>query len=262
MEVLDRDNFSLHWREDGNPNGKPVVFSNSLGTDLRIWDDVVAALSNDYRLIRYDSRGHGLSGCPDEIFEIADLADDVLALLDHVGIERCVLVGLSIGGMLAQDFAQRYPERLAGLVLSNTNTPRGDGAAWQQRINAIEVGGIESIADAVMERWFSAAFRAKPELTLWRNMLTTTPENGYLGSCHAISVADLRALPPQISAPTLVISGSEDQAIPAEASQATASMIQSARFEIIQGAGHIPCVEAPAEMARLLTEFLKEIQYV
>jgi 3-oxoadipate enol-lactonase len=258
MRVLKANGVKLNWREDGDPAGVPVVFANSLGTDLRLWDQILPLLPSGLRIIRFDKRGHGLSDCPPAPYAMEDLVSDAEALLDGLGLSACVFVGLSIGGMIGQGLAARRPDLMRALVLSNTAAKMGDAAMWQARIDAIRAGGIEALADAVMERWFSPAFLARPELSAWRNMLTRTPVEGYVGCCHAIAGADLTESTKALTLPTLAIAGSEDGASPPDLVQGTAEMIAGSRFTVIEGAGHLPCVEDPAAYAALLNDFLKE----
>lgn len=262
MRVLEANGVKLNWREDGDPAGVPVVFANSLGTDLRLWDQILPLLPAGLRIIRFDKRGHGLSDCPPAPYAMEDLVSDAEALLDGLGISDCVFVGLSIGGMIGQGLAARRPDLIRALVLSNTAAKMGDAAMWQARIDAIRAGGIEALADAVMERWFSPAFLARPELTAWRNMLTRTPVEGYIGCCHAIAGADLTESTKALTLPTLAIAGREDGASPPDLVRGTAAMIAGSRFTVIDGAGHLPCVEDPAAYAALLTDFLKEHAHV
>ncbi|MFV1875911.1 3-oxoadipate enol-lactonase [Nioella sp.] len=262
MRVLMANGVKLNWREDGDPAGVPVVFANSLGTDLRLWDQILPLLPSGLRIIRFDKRGHGLSDCPPAPYAMADLVSDAEALLDGLGISDCVFVGLSIGGMIGQGLAARRPDLVHALVLSNTAAKMGDAAMWQARIDAIRAGGIETLADAVMERWFSPAFLARPDLTAWRNMLTRTPVEGYIGCCHAIAGADLTESTKALTLPTLAIAGREDGASPPDLVQGTARMIAGSRFTVIEGAGHLPCVEDPAAYAALLNDFLKEHAHV
>lgn len=262
MQVALANGVGLNWREDGDPAGYPVVFANSLGTDMRLWDQVLPLLPRGLRIIRFDKRGHGLSDCPPAPYAMEDLVSDAEALLDGLGLRECVFVGLSIGGMIGQGLAARRPDLVRALVLSNTAAKMGDAAMWQARIDAIRAGGIEALADAVMERWFSPAFLSRPELTAWRNMLTRTPVEGYVGCCHAIAGADLSESTGALSLPVLAIAGREDGASPPELVQGTASMIAGSRFAVIEGAGHLPCVEDPAAYAALLNEFLKEHAHV
>jgi 3-oxoadipate enol-lactonase len=262
MRVLRANGVKLNWREDGDPAGVPVVFANSLGTDLRLWDQILPLLPAGLRIIRFDKRGHGLSDCPAAPYAMADLVSDAEALLDGLGVSDCVFVGLSIGGMIGQGLAARRPDLIRALVLSNTAAKMGDAAMWQTRIDAIRAGGIEALADAVMERWFSPAFLTRPELTAWRNMLTRTPVEGYIGCCHAIAGADLTESTKALSLPTLAIAGSDDGASPPDLVRGTAGMIAGSRFTVIECAGHLPCVEDPAAYAALLTDFLKEHAHV
>ncbi len=197
MKIARLPSADIHWREDGDPDGTPVVFANSLGTELRLWDKVIDLLpETGLRLIRFDKRGHGLSSCPESPYSMDDLASDTQQLLDHLQIGSCVFVGLSIGGMIGQLLSHRQPERIKGLVLSNTGAKMGEAAMWQDRIARIRAGGIESLADAILERWFSEDFRQTAECLAWRHMLVRTPTEGYIGCCEAIAGADLTTARP------------------------------------------------------------------
>jgi 3-oxoadipate enol-lactonase len=190
------------------------------------------------------------------------LISDVEALLDHLAVRDCVFVGLSIGGMIAQGLAVKRMDQVRAMVLSNTAARIGTPAMWQERIEAVNTGGIEVLADAVMERWFSKAFRATPELELWRNMLTRQPDAGYAGCSAAISGTDFYTTTASLTLPTLAIAGSEDGSTPPDLVRETADLIKGSRFELIRGAGHLPCVEKPEDFARHLTTFLTEIGHV
>ncbi len=171
MQIADLGDVQLHYRVDGDPDGAPIVFANSLGTDLRVWDAVVERLPAGLKVIRYDKRGHGLSTVPPAPYSMGALVRDAERLLDHLNVRDCVFVGLSIGGMIAQGLAVKRLDQVRALVLSNTAAKIGTAEMWQERIKAVEEQGIEALADNVMERWFGKDFRATPELTLWRNML-------------------------------------------------------------------------------------------
>ncbi len=252
----------LHYRVDGDPDGAPVVFANSLGTDLRLWDPLLPHLPAGLKIIRYDKRGHGLSSVPDGPYAMGALVRDTEQLLDHLGVRDCVFVGLSIGGMIAQGLAVKRLDLVRGMVLSNTAAKIGTPAMWDERIAAARKGGIEALADATMERWFSRAFRATPELTLWRNMLTRQPLEGFLGCSAAISGTDFYTPTSGLRLPTLGIAGSEDGSTPPDLVRETVELIPGSAFKLIRRAGHLPCVERPDEYAALLTAFLTQIGHL
>lgn len=263
MKIARLPNTDLHWREDGDPDGTPVVFANSLGTDLRLWDKVIDRLSGSrLRLIRFDKRGHGLSACPQGPYTMATLAEDTEQLLDHAGIQTCVFVGLSIGGMIGQLLASRQPDRISGLVLSNTGSKMGEAAMWQDRIDKIRAGGIDALADAILERWFSEDFRRTDECLGWRHMLTRTPVEGYIACCEAIAGADLSQGTSKLRLPVLGIGGTDDLASPPDLVRVTAALVPGSRYVEISDAGHLPCVEQPDDFTRHLTTFLKEDLHV
>ena len=262
MRVAVLPEVALHWREDGDPCGRSVVFANSLGTDLRVWDAILPHLPPGLRLIRFDKRGHGLSSCPPAPYALTDLVSDAEALLDQIGVRDCVFVGLSIGGLIGQGLATRRPDLVRALVLSNTAVKMGTPEMWGDRIAAIEAGGIEALAGPILARWFSPAFLATDAATAWRHMLTRTPQAGYLGCCHAIAGTDLTATTARLTLPTLCLAGSADGASPAEQVRATAALIAGAAFHEFPGVGHLPCVEQPVDYAARLTDFLKEIRFV
>lgn len=262
MQVADLHTVRLHWREDGNPNGIPVVFANSLGTDLRVWDKIVHRLPPELRLIRFDKRGHGLSSCPAGPYTMEQLTQDAEQLLDHLGITSCVFVGLSIGGMIGQGLASRRPDLIQALVLSNSAAKMGEAQMWKDRIAAIQQGGIEALAGPILDRWFGTTFRTQPEIEGWHYMLTRTPVEGYIGCCQAIAEADLTDSTAQLRLPVLGIGGSEDGACPPDVVRATSELVPHARYAEIKDAGHLPCVEKPQEFASLLADYLKEFGYV
>jgi 3-oxoadipate enol-lactonase len=256
MQALTRDFGTLHVQVDGPAGGPAVVLANSLGTDLRLWDRVLPLLPKGLRYIRYDKRGHGLSTTGGGI-RIDDHADDAIAVIEQVARGPVVFAGLSIGGLIGQVVAHRRPDLVRALVLSNTAAKLGTAESWQARINAVIDAGLDSIADAVMQRWFSPTFRATPELALWRAMLARTPARGYTAACAALAGADQTAATATLRVPALLIAGSEDGASPPALVKATADLIQGAAFHEIPGAGHLPCVEAPAAWAALVVPFLK-----
>jgi 3-oxoadipate enol-lactonase len=258
MRAIDLGGLTTHVAEDGDPAGLPVVFANSLGTDLRVWDRLLPHLPPGLRLIRYDMRGHGLTGAPEGDYFMGDLVADAARLIERLDARGAVLVGLSIGGVVAQGLAAERPDLLRAAVLSNTAAKIGTEASWRERMRAVRAGGIAAIADAVLEKWFTRAFRAErpEELALWRHMLTRTPVQGYLGCCAALAGTDLRESTPRLRLPVLAVAGSEDGSTPPDLVRETAESIPGAQFELVRGAGHIPCVEQPEALARLIAGFL------
>ena len=250
----------LHAERRGAGDSPTIVFSNSLGTDARIWNAVLPLLPARYGVLLYDKRGHGLSDAPRGPYSIDDHALDLLGLVDHFGIDRFALVGLSVGGMIAQAVAARHPERVAALVLCDTAAKIGEAETWDARIDAVEYKGLESIADGVMERWFTRSYRAENPVALrgWRTMLTRQPAGGYAATCAAIRDADLRAQAKTIRVPTLCLVGEEDLSTPPALVRGTADLIPGAKFEVIAGAGHIPCVERPDAVADTIARHCAE----
>lgn len=258
MHIAEFDDVCLHWREDGDPAGRPVVFANSLGTDLRLWDKVIPLLPQNLRLIRWDKRGHGLSSCPDAPYSMGALIHDAERLLDHLQVRDCVFVGLSIGGMIAQGLAIKRLDQIRALVLSNTAARIGTADMWQDRIDQIRANGLAPMAEQVLDRWFSRDFRNTAEVEAWRNMLTRTPVEGYTGCAAAISRTDFYTPTSGLRLATLGIAASEDGATPPDLVRETVALIPGSKFELIRRAGHLPCVEAPKRYAEILTGFLKE----
>lgn len=262
MQIADLGDVQLHYRIDGDPEGAPIVFANSLGTDLRVWDAVVDRLPAGLRIIRYDKRGHGLSSCPPAPYSMGALVRDAERLLDLLQVRDAVFVGLSIGGMIAQGLAVKRLDMLRALVLSNTAAKIGTAVMWKDRIAAVEAEGIEALADNVMERWFARDFRAKPELQLWRNMLVQQSQAGYAGCCAAIAGTDFYTPTSGLRLPCLGIAGSEDGSTPVDLVRETVDLIPGSQFHMIRRAGHIPCVEQPEEYATRLSQFLREIGHI
>ncbi|WP_319824515.1 3-oxoadipate enol-lactonase [Thalassovita sp.] len=262
MLIADLGDINLHYRDDGDPDGAPVIFANSLGTDLRLWDNVLPLLPAGLRLIRYDKRGHGLSDCPPGPYSMGTLVRDAERLLDHLKVRNCVFVGLSIGGMIAQGLAVKRLDLVRAVVLSNTAAKIGQPDMWADRIESVRSGGIEALADATMDRWFSRAFRQTPELHAWRNMMTRQPIEGYIGCSAAISGTDFYTPTSGLRLPLLGIAGSEDGSTPPDLVRETVDLVPGSKFHLIRKAGHLPCVEQPAEYAQVLAKFLTEIGHV
>lgn len=253
---------AVHYRLIGDAASRPVLaFANSLGTDFRIWEALVEPLAADFTLLFYDKRGHGLSDIGPARAGIEDHAGDLEALLGALGIARAVVCGLSVGGLIAQALCRRRPDLVAALVLCDTAHRIGTAEAWNARIAAVEADGLESILDAVMERWFTPDYRtpANAAYAGYRNMLARQPVAGYALACAAIRDADYTDAARKIAVPTLCIVGDQDGSTPPELVRSLADLIPGARFEIIAGAGHIPCVEQPGALATLIRAFVASL---
>ncbi|MEE2953429.1 MAG: 3-oxoadipate enol-lactonase [Pseudomonadota bacterium] len=242
------------------PGSQTLVFVNSLGTDFRIWDAVVATLGGRFTTLRYDKRGHGLSDVGATPYRMDDHIADLAALMDRFELRRAVIVGLSVGGMIAQGLARSRPDLVEALVLSNTAHKIGDRATWDQRIDTVERDGIGAICEGVMEKWFTPDFRREdnPAFRGHRNMLLRASGEGYMATCNAIANTDFTKEAPLIDVPTLCIAGEEDGSTPPDLVRSLADLIPNARFALIEAAGHIPNVERPEAYANEIERFLQE----
>ncbi|AUQ75500.1 3-oxoadipate enol-lactonase [Phaeobacter piscinae] len=258
MPFADLGDIQLHYQLDGTADGPPLVFANSLGTDLHVWDQVVERLPKELRIIRYDLRGHGGTPATPAPYAMGTLVRDAERLLDQLQVKGCIFVGLSIGGMIAQGLAIKRLDLMRGLVLSNTAAKIGTAASWQQRIETIKRDGIDAVADNIMERWFAPAYRKSPELSHWRDHLLQQSAEGYIGCCAAIAGSDFYTPTSGLRLPTLGIAGSDDGATPADLVRETVDLIPGSKFELIRRAGHIPCVEQPEAFTDRLITFLRE----
>ncbi len=251
---------ALHC-EDSGGDGEAVLLAHAIGMDHGMWDDLASRLQPDFRVVRFDARGHGKSPVPPRPYALSDMADDAAALLDRLGIARAHWVGLSMGGMIGMAFALDHPGRLGRLVIASTTASYGpEGRTmWEARARAVEQGGLAAIRDMVMGRYFSAEFRERhPEVVegVARRFLAT-PVEGYLGCCDAIAELDYTRDLPQIHARTLVIAGTADAGTPPAMAQAIASHITGAHLALIADAAHLCAIDKPLEFARLVRGFLQ-----
>ena len=258
MEVKIIDGKGIHFTDEGDKEGPAFVFANSLGTDLRIWDGFLQNFPSGYRIIRFDKRGHGLSDVAEKEFEIEDLANDIIEILDEKKIRDCVFVGISIGGLIGLQVVLNRPDLVKAFVFSNSSAKLRNAAFWDQRMNYINKVGLEDVGDAILEKWFSKEFiqNNPEELVAWKNMLTRTPQKGYLNCCQVLRNSDLRERLTEVNVDTLVISGSEDGAIPPEDVIEGTKGLPNAIYETLNGAGHLPCIEKPDAYRELIFSFL------
>jgi 3-oxoadipate enol-lactonase len=258
MQALKRDWGTTHLRAtDGE--GVALVFINSLGTDLRMWDDVVALLPAGWSNLRMDKRGHGLSSTAPQGYGIPELAEDVLAAMDHIGLAQAVIVGCSIGGLIAQHIALMAPDRVIGLVLSNTAPMLGNADSWLSRIEGVRANGMAAMADGILQRWFGPDMLATLETDLWRALLTRTDTEGYIATCAAIAGTDITDRLGEITQPALVIGGYHDQATPPDVVEKLAAALPRSDFVMFDRTGHLPAVEQPKEFAHTLMNFVERI---
>ncbi|WP_420862917.1 3-oxoadipate enol-lactonase [Algirhabdus cladophorae] len=258
--TISRGGVDIYCKVEGS--GAPVVFANSLGTDMRLWDPVLPLLPDGLQIIRFDKRGHGKSSVPPAPYTMGALVSDAEAVMDHLGVKDAVFVGLSIGGMIAQGLAVKRLDLIRAVVLSNTAAKIGTKEMWQTRIDAIRQNGLASLTDTVMERWFGTDFLASPEMAHWRAIFEQTPEEGYIGCSQAIAGTDFYSSTSTLRCPVLGIAGTEDGSTPPDLMRETLNVIPGSEFHLMQRCGHLPCVEKPQEYAARLTQFLKDTGHV
>ena len=242
---------------DGGPaHGPCVLLLHSLGTGAAVWDPILAALVGaGCRVLRPDMRGHGESAVTPGPYTIGRLAHDALAVLQQLDIHRVVVVGLSIGGLIAQELAHVAPQRVAGLVLMDTALAIPPAEVWAERAALVRAEGMSAVVDGVLARWVTPAAPVHVVERLRRMILATEPE-GYAACCEAIGVADFHTQSAGLAVPTLVIVGAEDPSTPVHSAEALRDTIAGARLEIIADASHIPTAEQPAAVAGALLRFL------
>lgn len=262
MTLVPSGTARLFTRRDGDPNGPALVFANSLGTTLDIWDPVLDHLPRALNILRYDLRGHGQSTTPEGPYKMGQLITDAETVCDAYKIRDAVFVGLSVGGMIAQGLATKRLDLIRALVLSNTAARIGTPDLWADRIATIRQTGLSAQADMILDRWFGRDFRNTAQSAHYRQMLMNTPTQGYTATCAAISGTDFYTQTAALRLPTLGIAGSEDGATPPDLVRETIDLIPGSRFELIRRAGHLPCVEQPETYARLLTTFLRDIGHI
>lgn len=251
----------LEYEWSGRPDGEVVVLSHSLSASMGMWERQRPVLEREWRVLRYDMRGHGASDVPAGPYTMGQLADDAEALLASLGVVRCHFVGLSIGGMIAQTLAARGCPRLASISLCNTTSgiPAAAGPVWDERIAAVRASGMGAIADGTLERWFSRPFAqsAPAEVGRIRDQIVATPPNGFIGCGQAIKAFDVTERIDGIRLPTLVIAGRDDPSTPPAASEVIHKRIAGSRLVVLP-ALHLSNIEQSAAFNEALTTFLRE----
>jgi 3-oxoadipate enol-lactonase len=257
MPHADFANVRINYRVDGPPDAPWLTLSNSLGADLDMWSPQLPALAERFRVLRYDTRGHGATSAPPAPYTMAALADDVVALLDHLGVARTHFCGISMGGMTGIRLALAHAGRLDRLVLASTGAKIGSADGWNARISAVNTAGLASIADAILERWFTAGYcRGNPhELARLRAVMVHADPQGYAACCAAIRDYDARPEIAAVTAPTLVISAAYDVSTPPSDGRFLAEHIPGARYVELDCA-HIANIEKPDDFLAALVPHL------
>ena len=247
-----------HVQQDGPPGAPALLMLHSLGTTLHVWDEQAAVLARSLRVIRFDLRGHGLTTVTPGPYRIEDLAQDALAVLDALGVERAHVAGLSIGGLVAQAVALAAPDRVASLVLCDTALAIPPATLWHERAATVRRAGVAAVADAVLARWMTPPNANAPAAHGLRAMLLATAPEGYAGSAEAIAAwpAPSGIATSGITARTLVLVGAQDLATPPDAAAALAAMIPGAALHVVADAAHIAPMEQPAAVTSAMTGFL------
>jgi len=250
--------IDIHYEIEGE--GPVVTFSHSLACHLGMWDAQVEALKNRYRVLRFDTRGHGQTSAPAGAYTLQQMAEDFRGLLDGLGIRETHFVGLSMGGMIGQVFALEYPAMIQSLALCDTTSryPAAAAPIWADRIKTVEAKGMDPMVGPTLERWFTAPFRARETAMMQKvgAMIGSTPPQGYVGCCHAIPKIDVTDRLKELRCPALVIVGEEDPGTPVEMARQIHAAIPSAELAILRSASHLSNLEQPAEFNRVLSAFL------
>jgi 3-oxoadipate enol-lactonase len=258
MPTINAEGCPLHVEVEGPESAPVLMLSNSLGTNLHMWDDQRDAFTRHFRLVRYDRRGHGKSGVPRGPYPMDRLGKDAVAIMDGLGIRRVNWCGLSMGGMVGMWLGANAPERIEKLILSNTSPYLGAARdLWDERIRTARSAGMPALVEGILERWFTPGFRQNhPEaMERMRAMVLATPPEGYAACCEGIRDMDQRASLPNIAAPTLIIAGRHDPATTVEVAQSMQTRIAGAKLAIVD-ASHISNVERPKEYADTVLRFL------
>lgn len=260
---VELDGLTLHCELDGPEGSVPLVFVNSLGTDLRIWNGVTPGFTDRFRTVRYDKRGHGLSDAPAGLHGLAEHTRDLHLLLERFEVAPAVVVGVSVGGMIAMDLASRHPDAVRALVLCDTAARIGTPEFWRSRMDRVRRQGLPRVAGELVRNWFAPSFEDREPAAYrgYQNMLSRMPEEGYVGTCAALAEADLSEIVGDLTQPALVVFGADDCATPPEMGRELARILADSPFELIEDAGHLPCIEQPAALADRIDGFLQEHGY-
>lgn len=248
----------IHYELSGRQDGPVVLFSNSLASTLNMWDWQMPAFEPRYRVVRYDSRGHGRSDAPQGPYSIEMLVDDAVGLLDHLGIEKAHVVGLSKGGMVGLRMATLHPDRVDRLAACDTSAYVGAPDVWETRIRTVEEQGLAAIAPATIDRWFTKPFQERDPAAIdrIRAMIVNTPVAGFVGCARAIMAMDQRQTIETVAAPTLVVVGAEDSGTTPDMAREIHRRVAGSRLEILADAAHLSNIEQQAAFDAAVLGFL------
>lgn len=253
--------YELHGPENNVPC---LVLSHCLAAEMGLWEEQIRELGRFYRILSYDIRGHGFSSAPEGDYSIDGLAEDLRALLDHLGLGKVHFAGISLGGMIGQVFALKHPEYLKSLTLCDTTSrvPKELQPVWEERIQTVSDKGMEAVVEPTLERWLTPEFREEHPDTADRiaDMIRSTPVSGFAGCCRAISRFDVSGDLHIIKVPTRVVVGENDPGTPVEEAEAIQQRIPGAELRILSGARHLTCVEAARELNCVLREILENTE--
>jgi 3-oxoadipate enol-lactonase len=262
MPLIYLDDIRLNAEVTGPKDGPALVLIHALGTNLTLWDELIRLLPPGLRILRFDLRGHGASDVPAPPYTMGALVRDAERVMQHVGMTDAVVLGLSIGGLVAQGLAIKRLDLVRAVVLSNTAAKIGTPAAWEARIATMRAQGPGGLADDIMQRWFGRDVPDVAGVARIRAMLLATPPEGWIGCAQAIAGTDFYTPTASLTLPTLFIAGSNDGSTPPDLVRETADLIRGSQFALIRGAGHLPFVERAAAYAARVTDFLRSIGHV
>jgi 3-oxoadipate enol-lactonase len=259
MPIAELGGMRIHLEWSGKAGAEVLVLVNSLGSDLHIWDKAVRAFDQDYRVLRYDVRGHGLSSAAPLPYTIAQLGAELLELLDNHAVDRAHVCAISLGGMLAMWLGTHHPQRVGRLILANTAARIGTRQGWEERIAAVQSSGMTPLAHATLERWFTEKYRQEhpAEMESIRRMIERTSAEGYIGCCGVLRDVNLRGDLGKIDAPCLVIAGSADPATPPSEGRALHEALRNSEYLELE-ASHISAWERGEEFAQAVLSFLQK----
>jgi 3-oxoadipate enol-lactonase len=262
MPLIYLNDIRLNAQTSGPTTGPVLVLIHALGLNLTLWDDLIPLLPPGLRILCLDLRGHGASDVPSPPYAMGALIRDVERLMEHFSMKDAVVLGLSLGGMIAQGLATKRLDLVRALILSNTAARIGSAAMWEGRIAEVHAKGLDAYANGAMERMFGRNWQAEPGMPGVRAMLTGTNPDGWTGCASAIAGTDFYTPTAALRLPCLAIAGANDGTTPPDLVRETADLIPGSQFSLIRGAGHLPLIEKPAEYAALIATFLQSIGHI